>query len=120
MNKLKWNHFHLLPSVIADGKIYEIIVYADENKKYYFFGNSILWCLGYDQPHVSLQLLVPDHEQHKIPLGNGIFLDELTVKRLITQKRQSSSNAKYQRFENWFKNYLSNCKGTTPSTECPR
>lgn len=120
MSKLKWNYFKLPHTVIRDGKNYDIIVYEDANKNFYFFGYAILWCLGYEVPHVSLKSLVSESEHHNIPNGNGIFIHESTVQRLITERKQSSPNPHYDSFENWFTTYLKNCKGTNPSSDCPR
>lgn len=119
MSRLKWNYFKLSHTVIPDGKNYDIIVYEDGAKEFYFFGYAILWCLGYEVPHVSLQSLVPEEERHNVPNGNGIFIHESTVQRLITERKKNSPHPHYDAFENWFQDYLKNCKGTNPSSHCP-
>lgn len=122
MDKHTWIHFQFPHNFFPqyDGNSYELIVYADEKKHFYFFGNAILWCLGYDQPHVSLQNLVRSEKQHKIDLGSGIFLEEKTVRRIITNRLAETNHPNHQAFQNWFEDYLHVCKGTNPSNDCPR
>lgn len=119
MFRSKFKHLKLPHTVIPDRKQYDLIIYENENKQFYFFGHTILWCLGYEVPHVSLKSLVPDHERHTIPLGSGVYLNESTVQRLITERKQNSPHPHYDSFEKWLTTYLKNCKGMNPSTNCP-
>lgn len=122
MNKHKWIHFQFAHNFFPqyDGNSYELIVYSDENNHFYFFGYAILWCLGYNQPHVSLQSLVHLQNQHKIDLGSGIFLEEQTVRKLITNRLAETNHPNHQAFENWFEDYLRVCKGSSSPKDCPR
>lgn len=122
MDKHKWIHFKFPHNFFPqyDGNSYELIVYVDEHDQFYFFGNGILWCLGYDEPHVHLQRLVRVNEQHKIDLGSGIFLDEKTVRQIIKDRLQFTKHPNHRAFRDWFDNYLSICKGANPSNDCPR
>lgn len=119
MNNFKWRHFNLPPSIIPDENIYEILVYVDHRGIYHFFGYSILWCLGYEHPHVSMQTLVPPPERiDPSSFIHGIFLTEWTVRRLCAEKTRQDPS--YKSFEDWFKSYLSTCKGNNPTDICPR
>lgn len=102
-----------------DEKHYELLVMQDEHGNLYFFGHSILWCLGYERPHIALNLLVPENERYQFHVGRGKFLNESTIQRLITERKQNSPDPKHVIFENWFTDYIKNCKGTNPSTLCP-
>lgn len=122
MDKHKWIHFKFPHNFFPqyDDNSYELIVYVDESNYFYFFANAILWCLGYDEPHVSLQNLTSPSEQHKIDLGSGIFLKEKTVQRIIRNRLLDTNHPNHQVFNDWFEKYLRNCKGTNPSNDCPR
>ena len=122
----KWIHLYFEPGILRENKSFEIIVYSDENKKFYFFGNAIFWILGYDEPHVALQQHVPPDKQHKIDLGSGIFLDEKTVNRLLGVRIKENipfrTFDRIRRFKDWFVNYLTICKGKNPNIKkntCP-
>lgn len=117
MNVVRWNHFQLPHTLLSDDYIYELIVCVDEKEDYYFFGNALLWCLGYSKPHISMQTLVPPGERYKKALDNGIYLKESTVERLIADKVHQDPD--YEPFQTWFKSYLSICKGSNPSSNCP-
>lgn len=122
MDKHKWIYFKFPHDFFPeyDGNSYELIVYADKQNHFYFFGNAILWCLGYDEPHVSMKKLVNPSKQHNVPLGSGIFLEEKTVRRIITNRLNETNHPNHERFKNWFEDYLKICKGATPSKNCPR
>lgn len=114
---MKWNHFQLPHTVIPDGNVYELIVYANEQDAYFFFGNALLWCLGHTEPHIALPALVPADERHAIPLNSAVYVNEATAGRLIADK--ASHDPQYEPFERWFKLYLSTCRGKNPSPDCP-
>lgn len=109
----KWNYFQLPPNILPDDKIYKLIVYADENDQFFFFANSILWCLGYDKPHEAVEQLISSDEKKSIPLGSGIFLSESTVQTLLAQ------DPKFVEFSRWFDSYLEKCKRNVPYSLCP-
>lgn len=123
MAKEKWIHLTFAPNVLKGDKLYELVIYVDQHNTFYFFGNSVFWCLGFEEPHISLQQLVPSTEQHKLSFGSGIFLKENTVRKLIND-RLISGNLKYKifqtvkRFQAWFNNYLVICKSGHGKT-CP-
>lgn len=124
MAKEKWIHLTFAPNVLKDDKLYEILVYADKHNMFYFFANAVFWCLGFEEPHVSVQQFVPPNEQHRLSFGSGIFLKETTVRKLIND-RLRSGNLKFkkfqtvQRFDTWFNNYLVKCKSNNPGRTCP-
>lgn len=115
---MKWNHFQLPHTLIPDGNVYELLVYADDKDEYFFFGNALLWCLGHAEPHLSLSTLVPIGERHTMPLNHAIYLSEVTAGRLIADK--ANRDPRYEPFERWFRSYLSTCRGKNPSPDCPR
>lgn len=112
----KWNHFQLPQGVLSTDRPYELIVYANENNEFFFFGNSIFWCLGYDKPHEAVQALISE-EKKFVPLGSGIFLNESTVQREISRKLQQDNN--FSKLSEWFNLYLQNCKRDASFPFCP-
>lgn len=121
----KWIHLTFEPDVLSgdDNHFYEIVVFVDENEQFYFFGNAVLWILGYDKPHETLQNLVPSDKRHRVRFGSGIFLDESTVRGLINnrlkEKLKFRTFKRVKNFETWLENYLVNCKGKNPGRTCP-
>lgn len=121
-NKHKWIHFKFSHDFFPeyDGNSYELIVYADKEDHFYFFGNAILWCLGYSEPHISMLHKVKENQQLNVPLGSGVFLTEQVVQRLITSRFNDTKNPNYKAFGDWFENYLKVCKEINPPKDCPR
>lgn len=124
MAKKRWIHLTFAPNVLKDDKLYEIIVYVDKHDTFFFFANAVFWCLGFDEPHIAVQQLVPPNEQHKLPFGSGIFLNEMTVRKLINDRLNSGvlKLKKYKivkRFEAWFNSYLARCKSNNLLKTCP-
>lgn len=120
----KWIHLTFAPHILKDDNLYEMIVYVDKHGTIYFFANAVFWCLGFDEPHVSVQQFVPPDEQHKLSFGSGIFLKEATVRKSISDRLNSGvlKSRKFQivkRFETWFNNYLVRCKSKNPGKACP-
>lgn len=120
MAALKWNRLSLPPALLPDkDNVYELVVFADQHQNFYFFGNTLLWCLGYAKPHIALQSLVEPEDRLKLaPTDNAIYLAESTAKQLIEEKVRQ--RPEYEPFSDWFTSYLNNCKGSNPSENCPQ
>lgn len=117
MSHFRWNNVTLPPNTVPDDHVHEILVYWTDGT-FTFFGNSILWCLGHDPPHVALEQLVPTQEQVTRPGSHGIFLNVWTVERLLEDA--VAADPRYEAFKTWFEAYLKNCTGNNPSNECPQ
>lgn len=118
MNPVKWNHFNIPPSILPNNDVYQLVVFANEKNDYFFFGNAFLWCLGYPEPHISIQALVgPSEHYKKDATDNAIYLKESTAQQLIADRVRL--HPEYEPFEKWFRLYLSNCKGSIPLDNCP-
>lgn len=110
----KWVMFRLPPFSFNPERTHpkELIVYQDEEHDLYFFANSIFACLGYQKPHLEVQRSVLPQNQHRVPLGSGIFLKTETVNDL------ANSN---QEFKAWFNEYVDQCTNFhTRESNCPR
>lgn len=107
--QIEWIHFAPLSSSAFRSDC-QLIVYKTPDDRFYFFGNALLWCLGYDDPHEDLQRIVPVEKQHTVPLGSGLFLDEETIRDI------GSANVT---FMDWFEGYLTKCKGNSDHPDCP-
>lgn len=120
MTFLKWNRFALPPTLFPNkDTVYELLVFEDEKQHFYFFGNTLLWCLGYTQPHIAMQSVVePEKRLQVTPTNHAIYLDETTSSELIDEKVRQ--NPDYEPFRDWFTSYLSNCKGSHPADTCPQ
>lgn len=84
-------------------RYHELIVYKNPQGKFYFFGNSVAWCLKFPVPHTAVQDHVGKEHQHRVPFGSGIFLNEEGVTQLAHQALLGP------RFLAWFEEYVRKC-----------
>lgn len=118
MDRFIWNHFKLPYPRFQERELYncDFIVYEDSHKTFHFFGHAVLGCLGYDKPNAKLQTLEASTSQPSNVFGK--YLHEDIVKSLIAEK--AAEDPKYVNLENWFQEYLDNCRGIDPLPICPR
>lgn len=96
----------------------DMIVYANADDHFYFFGNALFYCLGYERPHKELERQIPEKDWIKESRGHGIYLHE-TIAYQAVQRRATQENG-FQNFQRWFNDYLANCRGKTPLKICPQ
>lgn len=75
--------------------------------EFYFFGNALLACMGYDPPDEHMDLMVAKNDQHKLEVASGIYLKEDTVLNLVS-------------FKDFVANYIKDCKSGSLNTRCPQ
>lgn len=104
--------FSEISSVLGiTNRTYCTFVVVKKDGEYYFFGNNILYCLGYDAKR-DFDRIVPKNEWYDLgPTISNVYIKEGTVRRLAQQQPN---------FLEWFNKFIDNCNGTNPNSYyCP-
>ena len=96
----------------------DMIVYVNSDDHYYFFGNALFHCLGYERPHKELIQQIPKKDWTKESKGHGIYLHETIVQQVI--QRKVAQDIGFQNFYYWFNDYLASCRGKSTPSLCPQ
>lgn len=76
---------------------------------YYFFGNSLLACMGYDPPHTYMDQVVDKKDQHRLESASGVYLHESTVLNITKDG-----------LKDFVTNYIRDCKAGSRDSRCPQ
>lgn len=91
-----------------------MVVYKDKKGHFFFFGNTVAWCLGHNPPHEAIHNLVDSRHKHSVPFGSGIFLDNVGVQQLI-----EATDGETLYFRNWYDQYIQSCHKDFTIPSCP-